>query len=153
MDLRHCVKCNDSICIPHAVIVTVSLVNTHHLSTKLKKQFSFFPLWWDLLRFTLLTTFLCNTKRCPYIYPGVHSMPAAYLSYNWKVVPSDRLHLLPSPASGNHRADLFSYEFFCFAFEVRWPYSTVWVPVTQQSALLFLCSSNWLSQSPYRDIT
>ena len=34
-----------------------------------------------------------------------------YLSYNWKFVPFDQLHPIPppTPASGNHKYDFFSY--------------------------------------------
>ena len=43
-------------------------------------------------------------------------------SYNWKFVTFDYLYLIPPPlptASGNHKYDLFFYEFLCmFVFEV-----------------------------------
>ena len=42
----------------------------------------------------------------------VHPIPSTYLSYNWKFVPFDHLHPIPPPPnSGNHKPDLFLYEF------------------------------------------
>ena len=33
-------------------------------------------------------------------------------TYNWKFVPFDYFYpILPNPASGNHKSDLFFYEF------------------------------------------
>ena len=41
------------------------------------------------------------------------------ICHNWKIVSFDHLHLIPllSPsASGNHKSDLFFYEFACLFF-------------------------------------
>ena len=52
-----------------------------------------------------------------YINHVVHYIPSAYLSSNGRFVPCDHHHPvapLPTPACGNHKSDLFFYEFVCF---------------------------------------
>ena len=62
-----------------------------------------------------------KTSSVNYIYHVVHYIPSTYFSYNCKFVPFDCLHF-PFPlylASGNHKSDLFFFEFVCLlVFEV-----------------------------------
>ena len=100
-------------------------------SSTLKKFF--FSLWWDLLGFTLSTTFYITCSNDNYIYHMVHCIPSAYFSYNWKFIPFNHLHPIPppQPSSDNLESDLFFYEFVCFFLKYIWP-TTILVPVTQQ---------------------
>ena len=53
-----------------------------------------------------------------YTYHVVHRAPSTYFSFNWKFVPFACLPpVLPlrTPASGNHKSNLFCYE---FVFEI-----------------------------------
>ena len=52
-----------------------------------------------------------------YVNHVVYYISSTHLSYNWKFVHFDHLHLipyLPPSSSGNHKADLFPYEFVWF---------------------------------------
>ena len=49
-----------------------------------------------------------------YLPHVVRYIPSTYLPYNWEFVPFDTFIQLPrtrSPTSGNHKSDLFFYEF------------------------------------------
>ena len=54
-------------------------------------------------------------SRVKYIDHVVRYIPRTYLAYNWKFVPFDSFiqFPLPAPTSGNHKSDLFFYEFVC----------------------------------------
>ena len=65
--------------------------------------------------YSQLSHITCSSVN--YTYHVIHCIPSTYLSYNWKFVPFDHLHPIPPPprpASGNHRSDLFFYEFVNF---------------------------------------
>ena len=64
------------------------------------------------LRIYLLTDvrILCSRGSDGYI---VHCIPPAYLPHNWEFALWDYSHPFPT-ISGNHKSDLFFYEFVCF---------------------------------------
>ena len=51
------------------------------------------------LRIYSLNNFYVTYMSINYIYPVVHYIPCTYLSYNWKFVPFDHLHLIPPPST------------------------------------------------------
>ena len=68
-----------------------TLINYHHnkfseypLSDMIqnKRKRKKFPMWKELLGFTLLTNFVYNTQQCNYISDIAHYIPHTYLSYN-----------------------------------------------------------------------
>ena len=64
------------------------------------------------LRIYLLTDFHILYSRGSNSYI-VHYIPSAYLLHNWKFALWDYFHPFPT-ISGNHKSDLFFYEFVCF---------------------------------------
>ena len=55
------------------------------------------------------------------IFIMLNIIPGTYLSYNWKFVPLNCLHLIllaPIPAPGKTNLICFFYECVCFVFEI-----------------------------------
>ena len=92
-----------------------------------------------------------------YIYQVV--VNTSGLSYNWEFIHFYCLHPIPpppTPTSGNHKSDIFFYE---FVFEVQLTYNTMLVPFTSIVIQYFYTFQNdhldkpTCNMSPYKDIT
>ena len=65
-----------------------TLINDHNkfseypLSDMIQNKRKKFPMWKELLGFTLLKNFVYNTQQCNYISDITHYIPHTYLSYN-----------------------------------------------------------------------
>ena len=83
---------------------------TSTISCIYKKTLS---LWWGLLGSTVLTSSMYAYSSVNYGHQVCY-FPNPYLSYEWKFVLFEYLHLTPLPrlpASSIHKSDLFFYKF------------------------------------------
>ena len=71
-------------------------------------------MWWELLDFTSLQLSDMSYSNVNYISHVVYYIPSTFYLMTWNV-SSAYLHSIPSPTptAGNHKSDLFFYEFIC----------------------------------------
>lgn len=92
------------------MIITISLVNFHHLI-----KLTDFLLWWKILRPTLLAAY-SSAMQCYQLYSD--TLHPQDLLYNWKFVPFHHLLLSPpiTTSSDYYQSVLCIYEFWIFIY-------------------------------------